>query len=81
MLSREELRAELARAEEEMGMRRVFGEEFFGGDGVWRYAVPGAEGEGEESVTFEAVAKAHPLVVQWEGKVRELAERLGLSVG
>ena len=82
-VSRDEARRELVLAEEELAMRRLFGEEFFGGDGVWIYPVPGGEGEGkaEEDVTFKEVAEAHPVVVKWERKVRELAERAGLRIG
>lgn len=81
-LGRESVRAELARAEKELSMRHLFGDEFFGSDGVWTYPVPGhEEGGSEENVTFERVAAAHPLVVRWERRVRELAERLGLKVG
>ena len=79
-VSRESVRVELKQAEEEMSMRRLFGEEFFGGDEVWIYPVSGTEREGEEGVTFKEVAEAHPLVVKWAKRVRDLAEKAGLNI-
>lgn len=80
-MSRNEVRDLLAEAEEEMSMKKLFGGEYFGGDGVWIYSVPAAEREGEEEVTFKEIADAHPVVVKWEGTVRQLAERAGLRIG
>lgn len=80
VMSKEGMQAEVARAEEELSMRCLFAEEFFGGDGVWIYPVPAAEREGEENVTFAEVAKAHPRVVEWERRTMELADRLGLPL-
>lgn len=77
---RSEARSLLAEAEQEMSMRKLFGGEFFGGDGVWIYPVPAVEKKGEEDVTFKEIADAHPVVVKWEGKVRELADAVGLRV-
>lgn len=77
--SRAHARGMLAHAEEELSMRPLFGSEFFGGDGVWIYPVPGAD-EGEEDVTFGKIAAAHPLVLKWERLVDELAESHGLEV-
>ena len=71
-----ELRGEAGR---ELGMQRVMGEEFFDGEGVWRWDVPGAEGK-EEEFTFKEVAEAHPLVAKWMGVVREVAERWGVDL-
>lgn len=81
-LGREEVKAEVVRAEEELAMGTLFGEEFFGGDGVWVYPVPGTDGDGkgDEGVTFKEVAEAHPAVAKWETRASELVERLGLKM-
>ena len=64
-------------AQEELKIEMLLGEKWFGSDGVWLYHV---EGEEDGDVTFEEVAKAHPVVSQWEKKVRELVEKLGLRL-
>ena len=80
--ARQKVERLLGEAEVELGMERLFGREWFGEDGVWRYdvPVPGQDGEGGEEVTFEKVAEAHPVVVRWRWKVLELAAEVGLRV-
>ncbi|KAK3697119.1 Essential protein Yae1, N terminal [Vermiconidia calcicola] len=68
----------LRQAEEELDVRKLFGQEWFGEDGVWRYDVAG-QGE-EEEVTFKEVAEAHPVLRKWMGIVRELASGLALRL-
>jgi hypothetical protein len=77
-----EVRKLLKEASVDLGMKKVYGEEFFGLDGVWRFDVPGggSEGEGEGNVTFRQVADAHPLLKKWIGVVRELAQRMELDL-
>lgn len=79
-LTRQSARGQLVLAEEEMSMKRLFGDEFFGGDGVWTYSVPGTEKAGEEDVTFQQIADAHPLVAKWEKAARALAGQVDLNV-
>ncbi|KAK3700400.1 Essential protein Yae1, N terminal [Vermiconidia calcicola] len=66
----------LRQAEEELDVGKLFGQEWFGEDGVWRYDVAGPE----EGVTFKEVAEAHPVLRKWMGVVRELASGLGLRL-
>jgi hypothetical protein len=65
-------------AKEELSTMSVFGRQYWGEDGIWRFEVPG-EGEGRE-VLFPDVAGAHPLVGKWEGVVQEEVERWGLDL-
>lgn len=65
-------------ARKELRTESVFGREWWGEDGIWRFEVPG-EGEGE--VTFVDVAGAHPLVTKWEKVVEGEVERWGLDLG
>ena len=69
----------LRKAREELSVERVFGREWWDGegDGGWRYDV---EGEGEE-VTWMEVVGQHPVVKKWEGVVMEEAERGGIRRG
>ncbi|EPE31934.1 hypothetical protein GLAREA_12016 [Glarea lozoyensis ATCC 20868] len=61
---------------EELRTESLFGAEWWGEDGIWKYDVPGEGGE----VVWEDVAKAHPLVVKWEGIVDEEVKRWGLDL-
>ena len=64
--------SELSRqAKQELDLRNIFGRDFWGGDGIWKYEVLQMEKE-EEGVTFEKVADAHPLLAKWRIKVEEL---------
>ncbi|MCJ1396650.1 hypothetical protein MMC18_009542 [Xylographa bjoerkii] len=82
------------RAAVELDLQRVFGKEFWGDEGLWRWAVPAVTGggaghgldggqverEGDE-VTFEEVAAAHPLVRKWRGVVEEVMREWGVERG
>lgn len=63
-------------AREELSLRSLFGRNYFGEDGIWKYDVHGKEDE----VTFREVADAHPLIAKWEGKVQELESKFGLDL-
>ncbi|KAF2397514.1 hypothetical protein EJ06DRAFT_533118 [Trichodelitschia bisporula] len=73
---KEQLQGEAGRVREELDMKRVFGREWFGEDGVWRFDVPGDEGE----ITFREVARAHPLVRRWVERAKRLADELGVDL-
>lgn len=84
-LKGEELEAERKRVEalfedakRELATQSVFGREYWGEDGIWKFEVPG-EKEGE--VVFPDVARAHPLVGKWEGFVEGEVRRWGLDLG
>jgi hypothetical protein len=74
---KERQRKLLREAREGLRLERVFGKEWWGEDGVWRYEV---QGEGEE-VTFEEVVGWHPLVKRWEERVKDELERAGVTRG
>lgn len=71
------------RAREELAVERVFGREFWGEDGVWRYAVRKAGGDGDEEgeVTFQEVVEQHPLVKEWVERARGEMRRWGIREG
>ncbi len=65
-------------AQGELDTRGIFGREWFGEDGIWKFDVPG-EAEGKE-VVFDDIAAAHPLVQRWEKVLQEEIERWGLNL-
>jgi len=87
----------LKKAREELDLRQVFGETYFGQDGLWKYPVhnTGAttaenqEGEdtalrdsedADEDLTFDKVARAHPLVLKWRLQVESLATEADMDL-
>lgn len=78
---REEVKARMeemaGRAERELDLRRVFGEEYFDGRGVWRFDVKGEE---DGSVGFREVARGHPLVGRWIWELGEVVRLCGLEL-
>lgn len=73
--AKEEVVQKFVKAREELGLRSLFGREYFGEDGIWIFEV---QGEGEGEVTFRDVADAHPLVKQWVDEVEVLKKRFGV---
>lgn len=77
----------LETAREELGIKSVFGPDYWEADGTWKYevvAAPGNHGKpqegdalGEETdeVVFADVAAAHPLLKKWEALVQREVER------
>ncbi|KAL1634551.1 Essential protein Yae1, N terminal [Neofusicoccum ribis] len=74
----EGVRKQLVEAREELDVVSLFGQEYFDGEGIWRYHVEGKEDE----VTFKEVAAQHPLVSKWLAAVEALAgkERIDLGI-
>lgn len=68
-------------AQHDLSMEKIFGQEWFGEDGNWKYEV-GVSGKLDrvcrEDVTFEQVAEQHPIVQIWTRRVREEMLNLGL---
>ncbi|KAF3930292.1 hypothetical protein ABW20_dc0109690 [Dactylellina cionopaga] len=64
-------------AKEELALEKVFGREYFGEDGIWRW---NAENDGAdlESKTFDDIVLQHPLVVKWSEIVERQSKELGL---
>lgn len=65
------------RARDELAIGRLFGREWWGGDGVWVYEV---QGEGEE-VTFREVVGQHPVVSRWAACIAEEIDLAGVRMG
>ena len=63
-------------ARRELDVRNIFGRDVWDAGGTWKYEVRG--GTGEEDVTFEEVADAHPLLAKWRIRVENLMQRLGI---
>lgn len=66
----------LSQAKEELKAEKVFGKEFWMGDGTWRYEV-----EKDGDIIFADVAEAHPLVRKWSEVVEGEVRRWGVDVG
>lgn len=81
VISGREVRVLRERAMEQLGLKSVFGREYFGEDGVWRWEVGvRGDGGGDGEVTVRDVAGAHPLIGRWVGEVGEVARGAGLGV-
>lgn len=66
---------ELARGE--LASKSLYGSDYFGDDGIWKYEVIG-EADSDE-VTFRIVASNHPLIRKWEGYVTDVLETYKLA--
>lgn len=73
-----ELAGEWALVKTELDLLSLFGREFFGPDGIWKFEVEGEDEGGE--VTFQEVADAHPLIGKWRESLLVLEERFGLDL-
>ena len=74
---RKESRQLLEEAREQLAIEKIFGSEWWGEDGVWRYEVLG----NEEEVTFPEVVDAHPLVKRWVERVDREMNIAGVKMG
>lgn len=73
---KEGVTAKFVKAREDLGLQSLFGREWFGEDGIWKFDVGGKQ---EEQVTFRDVADAHPVIGKWTMEVEELKKRFGLE--
>ena len=74
----------LGEAEEQLALESVFGKEWWGEDGVWKYEVQtkdGSSGMEEGATSFWDVVDAHPLVVKWTELVKLEMEIAGIQKG
>lgn len=83
----------LAEAKRELALENVFGKEWWGEDGMWKFAVEPGGGGGEkrnqnndhdddddgEEVTFVEVADQHPLLERWSHTIRAHMQRMGVQ--
>ncbi|RDW77715.1 hypothetical protein BP6252_05768 [Coleophoma cylindrospora] len=78
-LSEEKTRTKtlLDEARVQLKMENVFGGEYWGDDGIWKFEVPGEE---EKEVVFPDVVSAHPLVKKWEVVVADEVQRWDLDL-
>ena len=74
---RKRLAQSVKEAKEQLALEKIFGKEWWGEDGIWRYEVHAKE----EEVTFREVANAHPLVKRWVEKVEQEMRIAGVTVG
>ena len=74
--AKEDVIAKFITARTELDLQSLFGRDWFGEDGIWKFEV---QGEGEGEVTFRDVADAHPLVVKWVEEVEVLKKRFGIE--
>ncbi|KAJ6264212.1 hypothetical protein Dda_0355 [Drechslerella dactyloides] len=63
-------------AREELCLEQVFGKEYFGEDGLWKWSA----GEDSEEQTFDDIVLRHPLVVKWGEIVERQVKELGLTL-
>lgn len=75
--AKEDVIAKFVAARKDLGLESLFGREWFGEDGIWKFEV---KGEGEEEVTFRDVADAHPLMVTWVAEAEQLKKRFGVEI-
>ncbi|KAK4995807.1 hypothetical protein LTR28_000401 [Elasticomyces elasticus] len=69
----------LFQARTELRTQALFGQQYFGPDGIWLYALS-QHNEDQEDVTFVEVANAHPLLQRWEASVMDLVKSLALDL-
>ncbi|KAF3903347.1 hypothetical protein AA313_de0208046 [Arthrobotrys entomopaga] len=68
-------------ARQELSLEKVFGREYFGEDGVWKWTTAEDDEAGDEAgKTFDDIVLQHPLVVKWSDIVRSHSEELGLHI-
>jgi hypothetical protein len=70
----------LENARRELQTERVFGSEWWGEDGTWKYEVIGERPDGTGDFTFKEVVNSHPVVKKWKGLVQIEAEKWGLDL-
>ena len=70
-------------ARRSLSATELFGNEFFGEDGIWRFDVPCASSaNGDDNAGgFEEVAAAHPRIKAWTEIVLQWMERVGNDAG
>ncbi|CAF9909064.1 Essential protein Yae1, N terminal [Imshaugia aleurites] len=74
---RKALKQLVKNAREHLAIEKLFGREWWGEDGTWKYEVQGTE----EEVTFREVVDSHPLVKRWVERVDQELNIAGVQVG
>lgn len=69
-------------AEKDLRLESVFGKEYWGEDGVWRYTVQGDQSDGGEKndeISIQDIVHCHPLVKKWDAAVDAEMKRAGVN--
>ncbi|RFU35056.1 hypothetical protein B7463_g1327, partial [Scytalidium lignicola] len=69
----------LGEARQELKTESVFGKEWWGEDGIWKFKVRG-EGKDGKEVLFPDVAASHPLVAKWEAILSQEVQKWNLDL-
>ncbi|KAK6353307.1 Essential protein Yae1, N terminal [Orbilia brochopaga] len=64
-------------ARQELCLEKVFGREYFGEDGVWKWS---AGDDPEKEQTFDDIVQRHPLVIKWTNTVEQQVKELELEL-
>lgn len=75
--AKEDVIAKFITARTELGLQNLFGRDYFGEDGIWKFEV---KGEGDGEVTFRDVTDAHPVIVKWAEEVEVLKKKFGFEI-
>ena len=76
-----EVRVLLKRGRQELDLTHIFGPQYWGEDGVWKYEVQSIQEDTgkEEEVTFSEVADQHPLLKAWKEEISRLMRKWGVN--
>jgi hypothetical protein len=73
-----DIRLLLAQARLDLTAKNIYSQTYFHEDGLWKYDVPVADSELEDTdLTFRNVASSHPLVLKWNKAVDLAASDVG----
>ncbi|KAI0996634.1 hypothetical protein K3495_g11550 [Podosphaera aphanis] len=69
-------------AEQELALQRIFSDEWWTTDGIWSYTVAVVRGDrdADHTVTFEDVAREHPVLKRWEVVAGNESRRWNLNL-
>lgn len=76
---RTELIKLLAGAKDELTVKSLYGKEYFGEDGIWKYELVSEQESEEGHITLRIVARDHPLILKWKGTVADMMKKHGLQ--
>ena len=68
LAERDRVRALQVESRKDLSLERIFAKEWWGEDGVWKYTVHNEDGQdsnGDSNVTFDIIARCHPILNKW----------------
>jgi len=74
------INAFLEEARRELRTEEVFGKEWWGTDGVWKFEIMGESVDGAGEFTFKDVVISHPVIRKWKKLVNDEVKRYGLDM-